>query len=609
MLQGMRAAAKYIWWFVAATFLIGFVFYQQSGLSDRATARGNAVARVNGTTITGDDYLRAVRAQELDEQQRTGRTPDQDEERQIRQQVFDQMVNSVLLDQEYKRRGITVSDDEVREAAMEQPYPPIARSPEFQTEGKFDFQKYQRFLNSPLAKQQGVLVAIEEYFRDALMRAKLYEQIATRVYATDAELWRLWRDTHDSTRVTYVALAADLIPDSAAHVPEQAIADYFAKHQKQLSDIPGHAVLSIATLSRAVTAADTARAKARAEALRAEIQKGAKFDDVARRESADTVSAQQGGSLGAAPASRYVPAFAAAVRTLPIGVVSAPVLTPFGWHVIRVDARKGDTVTVHHILVPITQSDSAATVTDRRADSLASVGGQARPGAFDSIAKQLGVPTAHVTVTEGVAATLDGRSVPGASAWAFSGAKPGEIGELLDAGDAYYLVRLDSVTDGGKPTLDRVHDQLKALLVREKKLYLLMPKAESLAKAAAAAPSFEKGASSLGSVTMTTPMFARTGFVVGLGQGSEAIGAAFGLPIGKVSAPVRARTALVVERVDARHLADSAAWEKQKPLQRDQVQQRIREQLLQQYLENLRVNATILDNRKALEEANRQATS
>ena len=106
MLQSMRSSAKYIWWFVAATFLIGFVFYQQSGLSDRVVTAGTTVAKIDGTAITYDQYNRTVRAKVQEEQQRSGRTLNADQERQVAEQVFNEMVGEVLLTQEFKKRGI-----------------------------------------------------------------------------------------------------------------------------------------------------------------------------------------------------------------------------------------------------------------------------------------------------------------------------------------------------------------------------------------------------------------------------------------------------------------------------------------------------------------------
>ena len=117
----------------------------------------------------------------------------------------------------------------------------------------------------------------------------------------------------------------------------------------------------------AAAAADSASTKARIEKLRAEIAGGASFDEVAKRESIDSVSGAAGGSLGKITKGRLTPTFEEAAYALKTGELSQPVLTPFGWHLIRVDERKADTLTVRHILLSIAQSDSSATRTDRRA--------------------------------------------------------------------------------------------------------------------------------------------------------------------------------------------------------------------------------------------------
>jgi peptidyl-prolyl cis-trans isomerase D len=392
-------------------------------------------------------------------------------------------------------------------------------------------------------------------------------------------------------------------------VTDAEISTYFEAHKKELSDLPGHAVLSVARLARTISAADSATARNKAEALRTEIAKGAKFDDVARRESADTGSASQGGALGKVSRGATVKEFDAVVFTIKVGELSQPVLSPFGYHIIRVDDRKGDTATVHHILVPIKQNDSLATATDRKADQLAKSAGTARPATLDSVGKQLGLEMGTATATEGAAVMFLGHYVPGASSWAFDGAKVGDVGEIIDADDAYYMVRLDSLSGGGKPTLDGLRTEIRTLLARQKKLDLLIPKAQQLTTAIAGGTSFEKAATAIGLVPAPTPLFTRTSQVPGLGQGNEAIGASFAIPVGTISQPVKAVSSVVVLRVDARHLADSVIWDKQKALQRDQVQQSIRQRAIQQYIQNLRENAKVVDDRKQLLYQQRQPTS
>jgi peptidyl-prolyl cis-trans isomerase C len=75
------------------------------------------------------------------------------------------------------------------------------------------------------------------------------------------------------------------------------------------------------------------------EAL-AEIRAGADFNAVAQRRSAGP-GAREGGDLGFFKRGDMVPEFAEAAFALPAGQMSAaPVRSPFGWHIIRVDERR-----------------------------------------------------------------------------------------------------------------------------------------------------------------------------------------------------------------------------------------------------------------------------
>lgn len=73
----------------------------------------------------------------------------------------------------------------------------------------------------------------------------------------------------------------------------------------------------------------------KAAALRAEIEGGAAFAEVATANGTDGTAAR-GGDLGWFVRSDMVPEFAEAAFALAPGVVSAPVQTPFGWHLILV---------------------------------------------------------------------------------------------------------------------------------------------------------------------------------------------------------------------------------------------------------------------------------
>jgi parvulin-like peptidyl-prolyl isomerase len=201
--------------------------------------------------------------------------------------------------------------------------------------------------------------------------------------------------------------------------------------------------------------------------------------------------------------------------------------------------------------------------------------------------------------------TINGRYVPSVSAWAFGGAEPGESSELIDADDGYYLARLDSIVPGGIPRFDDVREEVRTIVAREKKIDQLLPAARQLA-AAAATSSLEQAAQSRGLTVEKSGMFTRADPVPGMGQLNEAIGAAFALPVGAVSAPIETRNGVYVIRVDRRVNADRAAFEAQKAEQRTRLLQGLREQRVRDYLEGLRQAADIEDNRQEINAAARQ---
>jgi len=609
VLQSMRVAAKWIWWAIAILFLVGFVFYEQSGLSGEKVTAGSTVAKVNGTPIAYADLERRAQLRTRDEQAGSGKSLTLDQERRIEDDTFNEMVTNILLAQEYAKRGISVSDAEIRAAALSSPPQQLMQSPDLQTEGQFDFEKYRRFITSPVAKQQGLLSQLEQYYRDEIPKRKLFEQIAGPVFVTDEQLWRAYQDAHDSAEVSYVEYDPATIPDSAVHITDAELKAYFESHKKALGDRPGRAVLSVVAIPRVITAADTAAARAKADSLRAEIVHGAKFEDVAKRESADSASAANGGSLGKVGKGAFVKPFEDAAYALKPGELSQPVLTPFGFHIIRLDERKGDSITAHHILVHIAQSDSSASLTDRKADSLSKAANIDKPAEFDSVAHALGLKIGHVVAIESDPLTWDGRYVPGGSAWAFGGARVGETSDLIDADDAYYLARLDSLQEGGKADFDASRDDIRRELLRTKKLEMLMPKAQSLVATVRSGKTLEAAAQAAGLKVEKSPTFARTTQVPGLGQTTEAIGAAFGAPVGSVAPPVKGQNDVIVLRVDKRTEADRATFEKEKKEQREQMMQRVRQQRVQQYLAALHDAAKIEDNRRIIKASARQATS
>ncbi|PYP77324.1 MAG: hypothetical protein DMD35_15400 [Gemmatimonadetes bacterium] len=604
----MRSSAKFVFWILAVAFIGGFLLAESSGLLNRgAVTPTTAVATVNGTDILYTDWLRRSQQLTQQEQQQSGRSLTQDEITRIENQAFDEMVNEILLQQEYRRRGITVSDAELRDYARFAPPQWVTGDPSLQTEGRFDPAKYQRLLASAQARQGGLLIALEQYYRTEVPKEKLAEQVTASVFATDVDLWRAYQDAADSASVSFVVFRPQ--PTAAdSNISDADLRKYYDAHKSEF-ERAGKATVSVLAIPRSITAADSAAVRAHLEQLRTEISGGAKFEDVAKRESADTISGANGGDLGKGAKGRFVPEFEKALDALKPGELSGPVLTQFGYHLIRLDSRAGDTTQAHHILLRIQPSDSSQAKMDREADQLSRIAaGGDQPAKFDEAAKTLGLTPFKITVTEGEPAMFNGQYVPSVSAWAFGGAKPGETSDLFDSDAGYYLARLESVAPGGK-TFEAVKGDVRARLAVDRAVERAVPQANDFATAARAS-SLEAAAATRKLTVQKTGMVNRSGASSSLGSVGEALGAAFALPVNTVSVPIRQADGVYVLRVDAKKPADKVAFEAKKKELRAQRQQQLKQQRLQAYFADLRKSAKIDDRRKEIAaRARRQSVS
>jgi peptidyl-prolyl cis-trans isomerase SurA len=85
---------------------------------------------------------------------------------------------------------------------------------------------------------------------------------------------------------------------------------------------------------------DDNQAREKLLALKDRIEKGADFAKLARENSEDTGSMLSGGDLGWASPGMFVAAFETAMASTPIGKISSPFRSEFGWHILQVIERR-----------------------------------------------------------------------------------------------------------------------------------------------------------------------------------------------------------------------------------------------------------------------------
>jgi peptidyl-prolyl cis-trans isomerase D len=598
MMQGIRSSAgKIVTLGIVGGFLVWMVWGQVTGVT---SAGSSALGSVNGTSVSTEAYQRHV--QELEQQYRAqGNTRiTAEQERQLQERAWDDMVAQILTQQELKRRGIRVTDDEIRYAALNIPAPAYQQQEVFQTNGQFDLAKYRAYLASPQASDE-VLAELEQYYRSVIPQSKLQEQISAGVWLSDAQLWRMYRDRGETATVEYVALDLSRLAPGSVQVTDAEIRAWYDAHKDEFKR-PRTARFTVAFLPTASDEADRAAVLAHAEQLRAQLAAGGDFAAAARAESSDTGSARQGGSLGTVRKGQMVAAFDSAIWALPVNEVSQPVLTQFGYHLLQVTARGGDTAVVRHILLPIKKSDAELETIDARSDSLGRLA-QSPSGGLERAARSVGAQ-----LRQGVTVTDDLPFIPGVGGamealnWAAAEARdaqPGDhpVSDVMEGDQSLYVVRLESYLGKGTMTLAEATPAIREQLILRRKRERARAEGEKIVADVRHGKTLQQAAATRGLTVETAGPFTRLEPNRVFGQASEAVGAAFGTPLNQVSGVVETTAGLFIVQPTARGGVDAAQFARDKAQIRQGLTQQLRQQSVQRWLDSARRAANIKDNR------------
>jgi len=574
----------------------------QSRQSSASTGPNPVVGVVNGREIHFVEWSRFQQAQTDAARQRSSRPLSEEQLRTVTANAWKQMVDDILIQQELDKNHIEVSDAEVRQAFRFSPPPDLISHPAFQTDGKFDYKKYQDFFSNP-GVDEALLLQIENYYRTGLPRTKLLRQLSEGIYVSNGDAFAAYKDRTETAVVRFLSIDPQSeVEDAQVEITGPEVRDYYRAHVADFVR-PASAVVSMVTVPNQPSAADTAMARTIADSLREQIRSGKRtFEEVARESSADTATAASDGKLGRFARGQLVGPIEETAFSIRRGRVSKPVLAGRGFHLVRVPERNRDTVTVEHILVPIVLSPESDDALFSRLDRLEGI---ALVSSLAEAADSVGL-----TVRTGVTLTKGSDFVPGvgilgvAVDWAFKkGTEPGEVSDIYNTDAAYAMFELEKRTPETTLSMDEVRPQIERILRGEKKKKLAAERAQKAVKELRDGRSFAEVAKAHGWESDSAGPFNRTQFVKGLGRDTEAVGAAFGLPVGGISDALDAGTRIVILQVTARKQADPKAFESVREQIKAQLSLQRRQAAQQRWLQALRDAADVVDLRDRLNQS------
>jgi peptidyl-prolyl cis-trans isomerase D len=591
MMRQMREATKPIMLLAAIAFVALMVFEWGMDASGRSGGAVGEIGEVNGDPVMYESYMAAYR-QIYDQVQRSQEELISSQQNaEIEDAAFDEVVNQILIMQELERRGINVTDREISEAA--QYNPPDYLRPQFADEsGQLDLASYQSFLYGATPEQ---LLMLEAYYRDIIPRGKLLRQVSSGIYLADSELWQEYRDRNEQVEIRYVPMnPASRYEDDRFTIGEDEIEAYYEANQEEF-EVPARATVRVVVLDKTPAAADTAASEQRAADILQEIEEGADFAEVARRESTDQSTAAAGGDLGVFPKNYMTPRFDSAVFAAPIGEVVGPVQTSFGYHVLEVQDRwAADSAQARHILIPVARTDDSEIEMLTLADSLEDLG-EEMP--LDQAAAAAGLTSSTVEIAQNFPFIAGAGQANEGADWIFEEASPGDVSPVFETSTAFYALELVDAQPEGVLPLEDASPSIRSTLLFEQKMEQARADAQELVSRVRGGTPLANAAAELELEVRDAGPFTRTDFVPGIGRQNAAIGAAFGLEPGEVSDVVMTPANAYVVELLSRTEADSTAWRAQLAEQRSMAIAGRQQQRLQEWIAALRGAAEIEDRR------------
>ncbi len=314
-----------------------FVFF---GLPNQMTGGFGAAARVNESFITFTDFQQASEQMEqMYSQYMGGRSFDPQQRKLMQQQALERLIYDELTAQSARRAGIRATDIEIRNIITKE-------IPAFQKDGRFMREYYMGYLSSQGMSAGEFEARVRKQLESQRLR-RLFEassltlglesekQRTLQNYKMNLQFAKLDEENADSINVSSSEVDAALAkPDFVKRVQTQ-----FDLQKPQLSQQEQVRAQHILIMANAGDAAAEKKALAQIQDLKAKTAKE-DFGKLAKAHSQDPGSKAKNGDLGFFGRGAMVKEFDQVAFSAPVGKVSEPVKTQFGYHLIKVTDKK-----------------------------------------------------------------------------------------------------------------------------------------------------------------------------------------------------------------------------------------------------------------------------
>ena len=629
---------KAILWLIIFAF-VGTIFYSW-GMGGSASSGGGIIATVNGQKIPQAEYERNFNnlVNFYRQQFRNQFSNDMIKKLDLKNQTLQSLIQKKILLIEAKKQNIQVSDEEVISH--------IKNLPSFQNDKKFSATAYRNYIKF----QRLTPSEFEESQREILLLEKLEKLFRTHSKATKSEILKEFSNQEDKVKLEYVRFTSDHFT-SETKITDQTLKDFFQVNKTQFEippqirvkfvkieskdyksqieprdeDIEDHYQSKIAdfqlkkkykashiliNLKPSEIEGDLSEDEKRIQAdkkaqlksneLLERLKNGADFGEIAKKHSDDTASGSNGGSLGEFPKGTMVSALEKALDNLKPGEISKPILSRFGYHIIKLESVEEKRLKpLDEVKDEIIQSLKEIKARQRVKRLIKRIYMAAQQdGNLDKAADGHQLKTTETTFF-----SKENHNIPeiGDQPEFFKTAfilEKNKVGEPIITPEVSYILKVIEEKPKYIPELRKVQEKVKNALIESNNKTATLKKFEELKEILKGNKDLEKIVKRYGLSIRNTPFFSKSESIPGIGNIEQIKENSFAMKTGEFG------SAQVRERFYLYKLVDTEKSGTPDPEQIRQITEKIKtekkRQAFQEWIDNLKAGTEILVDKTLL---------
>ena len=469
IITGMRTQMQVVMWAILILFIasmaVGGLVGGASVVDIFGQNSSSNVGSLNGKPILVDDFNRLVFDEISRIEKQSGENMNDADREYVRAVVWERLIQDLLIQEQIEENKILVSDGEVLYQLQNNPPAFLQSSPIFRTDGQFDLEKYMEAVTNP-----GELDwrPIEEFMQNIYLPNYKLQQIIINAASTSNQ------DIVDSYRQRFINYNLEVL-----HITDKAIAEDFALepseeelmniYNENIDDYEEPEMRHMKYVKWPIVSeySDSLRVEIEMTTLIDRINQGESFIDLANSYTEDPGNSANpdslnGGKLGWFNKGQMVKEFEEAAFGANKGEVVGPILTQFGYHIIKIDDKRTnqegeEQVNASHILLRILPGKD----TENRLRNLSSIFSlESKEYGFFDLADSLGMEIHDASAVQKKSIFIDDIGVArDAVRFAFN-SEIGEVSDYVENDDYFIVCYLDQISDKKTLSFESVKETL-----------------------------------------------------------------------------------------------------------------------------------------------------